>query len=162
MLTFVQDGPPAPSPIVPNMSSEAPTSPVAAFAELAYRDGAAAVDWLEQALGFERLFVVDGEGGGVLHAELACGSTVVMLESVGPGNEYGMRSPLDLPGTSGCVCIAVDDPDQRCAQAREAGGIVVTEPFDTPYGARSGVVRDPEGHVWVVSTHRPHPPRGSH
>lgn len=138
------------------MSPELPMSPVAGFAELAYRDGAAAVSWLEQALGFERLFVVDGEDGGVLHAELACGSTVVMLESVGPDNEYGMRSPLDLPGTTGCVCIGVDDPDQRCAQGRKAGGVVVTEPFVTPYGARSSVVRDPEGHVWVISTHRPH------
>ena len=140
------------------MSPEAPLRPVAAFAELAYRDGTAAVAWLEQALGLKTLFVVDGTDGRVLHAELACGSTVVMLESVDAGNEYGMRSPLDLLGTSGCTCVTVDDPDQRCDRAQAAGGVIVTAPFDTPYGARSGVVKDPEGHIWVITTHRPHAP----
>lgn len=45
--------------------------------------------------------------------------------------------------------FAVTDPDAAAATVRSAGGSVLTEPMDTPYG-RMGIVADPAGATFVV------------
>ena len=51
------------------------------------------------------------------------------------------------------MCFAFDaGVDAICARA--VGAIIVTEPYDTPYGSREFSCRDPEGHVWSVGTYR--------
>jgi uncharacterized glyoxalase superfamily protein PhnB len=64
-----------------------------------------------------------------------------------------MHSPLALNGTNQCICIALEDVDGAFAAARAAGATVITEPRDTPYGAREFSVKDPEGHVWSVGNY---------
>jgi len=53
------------------------------------------------------------------------------------------------------VGLAVDaGVDAICARAWAVGAIIVTEPYDTPYGSREFSCRDTEGHVWSVGTYR--------
>lgn len=59
---------------------------------LKYEDAYAAIDFLEQAFGFERLHVYDGENGGVAHAELLFAGEVVMLGSVSEGDKRFSRA----------------------------------------------------------------------
>ena len=54
---------------------------------LRYRNGAAAIDWLCAAFGFERKMVVPADGGRVAHAELTLGNGMIMLGDV--ETEYG-------------------------------------------------------------------------
>ncbi len=53
--------------------------------------------------------------------------------------------------------IWVDDADEAAAKAREAGGSVLTEPFDVMDAGRMAVLADPEGAalcVWQARAHR--------
>ena len=48
------------------------------FPIIAYRDEAAAIEWLCSVFGFEKLMVVQGEDGAIVHAELKLGPGVIM------------------------------------------------------------------------------------
>jgi uncharacterized protein len=53
--------------------------------------------------------------------------------------------------------IWVDSADETAAKVREAGGNVVTEPFDIPGSGRMAVVTDPEGAafcLWQAKEHK--------
>ncbi len=129
--------------------------PTKLYACLSYRDPSAAIAFLGRAFGFTPLLVVPDDQGGVAHAELALGDDLIMLGSAKP--ELGWVSPLDLPGRNATVCGFVPDPDAHCARALAAGATLVRAPYDTPYGARTYSVRDPEGHEWHFGTYRPVP-----
>ncbi len=49
--------------------------------------------------------------------------------------------------------VEVDDVDQRCAAAVEAGATILHGPFDIPTVGRVGIVKDPTGAVlgWMTS-----------
>ncbi|HEX6116321.1 MAG TPA: VOC family protein [Solirubrobacterales bacterium] len=119
---------------------------------LLYADADAAIEWLEQTLGFERREVHrDEDGGGIRHAELEFGSAVVMLSSAGMGREP-FRS---LPAGNALVYCATDDVDALYERAREAGADIALELTDTDYGSRDFTARDPEGTLWAFGTYRP-------
>lgn len=52
------------------------------------------------------------------------------------------------------VTFTVDDVDAGAAKAKELGGTVLVEPFDTP-PVRNAVIADPQGAVFVVSKYTP-------
>lgn len=119
---------------------------------LLYRDAAAAIDWLERALGFRRRLVVPGPDGAVKHAELTHGPDVLMIGSSRP--DQGWYSPLELKGATATVCLVVEDPDAAYARATAAGMEITFELKDQEYGSREFTGRDPEGHTWTVGTYR--------
>lgn len=117
---------------------------------LSYKNPRAAIDWLEQAFGFERAFLVLDDNGGVGHAELRHGDSLLML-----GGEWtdNIRSPLSLGGkNTQCVHVHLSsDIEGHCAKARAAGAVIVQELQDQFYGDRTYRAVDPEGHVWTFS-----------
>lgn len=48
--------------------------------------------------------------------------------------------------------VYVADAEVTCRRAVEAGAISLEAVWDTPYGDRRGMVRDPWGNVWQVAT----------
>jgi uncharacterized glyoxalase superfamily protein PhnB len=122
----------------------------AIYPVLTYQDAQAAMDFVENAFGAERLAVHDGENGGVVHAELRCGDVVLMLSSTSEGDE---RFNQGAGKTS--VYIVVDDPDPLFERAKAAGAKVELELADQSYGSRDFTVRDPEGNLWSFGTYRP-------
>ncbi len=127
------------------------------FPNLRYRHPAAAIAWLEQALGFARHFVAE-EDGHIVHAQMRLGTTLLFLGPDHADDRYGMHSPLALNGTGQGVCIVIDNGvDALCDKARAAGAVILTDPYDTPYGSREFTCRDPEGHIWSVGTYRGEP-----
>jgi uncharacterized glyoxalase superfamily protein PhnB len=122
---------------------------ISIYPTLSYEDAPAAIDFLCEAFGFERLQVMTGEGDDreVVHAELRLGDGIVMV---------GGRRRDDL-ATSGTqlVYVALDDLDEHHARAAKAGAQIIREPFDTDYGSRDYQARDPEGNVWAFGTYRP-------
>ena len=117
---------------------------------LKYDDAHAAIEFLENTFGFERLQVHEGENGGVAHAELKFHDEVVMLGSVSEGDQ---RFSQGAGRTS--VYVVIDDPDSLYARARDAGAEIVMEPTDQDYGSRDFAARDPEGNLWSFGTYRP-------
>lgn len=123
------------------------------YATFRYRDPARMIDWLSRAFGF-KIHVRYGEGDEVHHAELVLGSSMIMLGSV-RDDEYGalVGAPGDNGGKS--VYVAVDDTDALHAKAKAAGAEILKELYDTDYGSRDFMCRDPEGNVWTFGTYWP-------
>ncbi len=107
-----------------------------------YADPAAAVRWLGEVLGLREALRVPMPEGGVGHAELVSGDQVVMIGVAG-GERFGDVSSITL--------VFVDDVEATCKRAAEAGGAVVGEPLDQPWGLRQAVIADPEGQRWEIT-----------
>jgi uncharacterized glyoxalase superfamily protein PhnB len=112
---------------------------------LRYRDPHAAIDWLCQAFGAEKLLVVPDDNGSVRHAELKLGNGAIML-----GGDRD--DPWGKVGTA-AVYVAIADPDAHYARATAAGAEIIRELNDTPYGSREYGAKDPEGNTWSFGTY---------
>ena len=116
---------------------------------LFYQDAKAAYRWLEQAFGFQPLFVILDPEGNLAHSEMTYGDAVVMI-----GNEWSedYRSPKSLGGpTTQSVHVQLaegEDIDAHCSHARSQGAAILQEPATQFYGDRSYSAKDPEGHIW--------------
>jgi len=122
-----------------------------------YHDAAAAIEWLCKAFGFEKQLVVPGENGSIAHAQLTCGSGMIMLGSAGD-DEFGrlVKPPRDLGGLgSQSAYVIVEDADIHYRRAIAAGATIVMDIEDKDYGGRGYTCRDPEGHVWSFGSYDP-------
>lgn len=109
-----------------------------------YRDAPAAVDWLCEAFGFERRMVVEGEDGGIAHAELCFGTGMVMLGTARKDSYGALVAPPEGTCSQGLYVI-VADVDAHYERARSAGAEIVIDIKDEDYGGRDYTCRDPEG-----------------
>ena len=125
---------------------------------LYYDDAAAAIDWICNVFGFEVRMKIEGEGGRIVHSELAFGDGLIMVgdakvRSEGP-NPLPSKSPRALGGTNTqTLCVFVDDADAHCEHARAAGAQIIDEPTTHDYGEDNWADRtyraaDLEGHHW--------------
>lgn len=123
---------------------------------LHHNDPAAALDWFTEAFGFERTPVYESPDGAIAHAEMRFGDGMIMLGSSGE-NDLGLRTPSELGAVNQGISIYVEDDalDAHYERARSAGAEILRELYDTPYGTRAYVSRDPEGHLWSFGTYRP-------
>lgn len=77
--------------------------------------------------------------------ELSCGAVFEVKDA----DEFD-HDPLRLGGRGLLLSVVSADPDRLAQRMAEAGGEIVFEVADQPYGARQGRVRDPFGHEWIV------------
>ena len=114
---------------------------------LVYDDPRAAVEWLQEAFGFEvRMLVEDGDGN-MVHNELELGSGLLYV--AGPGFRPGAVSPASQSGKfTASLYVYVDDVDAHCEKARAAGAKIVEGPVTRDYGDRLYGCEDCGGHVW--------------
>lgn len=135
------------------MSTDAAIEPPRIYPTFRYRDAATMIDWLCDTFGFSvHVKYMDGER--VAHAELALGSSIIMCGEV-RDDEYGaiVGAPGDNGGKS--IYIAVDDTDALFQRVKKAGADIVKPLYDTAYGSRDFMCRDPEGNVWTFGTYWP-------
>ncbi|HKG46260.1 MAG TPA: VOC family protein [Pyrinomonadaceae bacterium] len=116
---------------------------------LVINGAAEAMEYYKKAFGAVELFRMD-HGGKIGHAEMKIGDSPFML---GDENEQ-YKGPKSIGGTPVSLMIYVDDVDTIYAQALEAGGTELKPLQDQFYGDRSGTLRDPFGHIWMVATHK--------
>jgi uncharacterized glyoxalase superfamily protein PhnB len=121
-----------------------------------YHDAPSMIDWLCEAFGFERHLVVEDGQGGIAHAQLTFGNSMIMLGSVRE-DEFGklQLSPAALGGTTQSPYIVVSEADEVYDRAKAAGAEIVIEIKDEDYGGRGFSCRDPEGHLWIIGTYNP-------
>ena len=119
--------------------------PQTVFPCITFRDARASIDWLERALGAERVEVHEDADGRVAHAEVRIGESLVMA-----GDERA-GSRATPPGVS-VIYVVVPDADAAYERARSAGA-EVTEPVDQDYGSRDITVTDPDGNRWSLGTY---------
>lgn len=117
------------------------------------KDAEAMIRWLKDVLGFTERVVYRGDGI-VHHAELALGSSILMLGQH-RDNDYGkLVGDLDARRTDS-VYVAVGDADALYARVKAAGARIEMELYDTEYGSRDFACRDPEGNLWSFGTYWP-------
>jgi uncharacterized glyoxalase superfamily protein PhnB len=119
-----------------------------------YKDAAAMIAWLEKAFGFTVRAKYANDAGEIQHAELAYGSSIIML---GTAREDDYGSIVGMPGQNGgkSVYVAVDDADKLYARATAEGAKIVQELTDRDYGSREFICRDPEDNIWCFGTYWP-------
>lgn len=122
---------------------------------LRYRDAPAAVEYLQNVLGFEAKMVVEGEGAIIEHAQMTHGLGMIMLGSV-RDDEYDQAiSDGGEPTGRGSNYIIVDDVYAHAEHARSFGGHIIMEPEEQDYGGAAYSLKDPEGNVWSFGSYNP-------
>ncbi len=110
---------------------------------LVSRDTGRLLDFITTVLGGEELARIPTEDGGIGHAEIRVGDSVLLAFDARP----------DWPDTPSLLRVFVDDARAVFDRAVAAGARVVTELDDTAWGDRTGRIRDPLGNIWWVVQH---------
>ncbi len=117
--------------------------------KLLVSDADAAIDFYTEALDATLVLRVADERGVVNHAEITLGTaTLALAQSV---EEWGWNDPDSLGGSPVLVTANVPDPDSTAERMVRLGAELVIPVENRPYGKRQGRVRDPFGHLWVLS-----------
>jgi len=115
------------------------------------KGAARAIEFYKQAFGAVERMRLEMPGG-IGHAELNLGDSVIMLADECPS--VRALSPQSIGGTPVMIHLYVPDVDAVFARAL-AGGAKVLQPVeDKFYGDRSGSLTDPFGHQWAVATRK--------
>ena len=89
----------------------------------------------------KRVFEAAGEIQGEAPAQVRIGDSLVMVSRTGAREAF----PAFL-------YVYVEDADATYQRALDAGATSLEAVWDTPYGDRRGMVKDPWGNVWQVAT----------
>lgn len=112
-------------------------------------DANAAIEFYKTAFNAVELYrLVDPQDGRIGHAELTVHGSLLMLADEYPEHN---KSAKTLGGTPVRLSLMVDDVDTAFERALAAGATCVRPLADQFYGHRSGCLRDPFGHDWLVS-----------
>jgi uncharacterized glyoxalase superfamily protein PhnB len=120
------------------------------FPALRYKDGQAALRWLEEAFGFTRQVAHPNLDGSLAHAQMTHGAGMIML---GSGGKADPQNPWSTESLG--VYVQVDDIDAHYARAKAADAEIVRELADTSYGAREYSAHDLDGHLRSFGTYNP-------
>jgi uncharacterized glyoxalase superfamily protein PhnB len=115
---------------------------------LCVSDAGRAIEFYERAFGAKEKFRLTEPSGRIGHAELDFGGMTLMLSDEFP--ECGIRSAAAIGATPVTIHLHVDDADAMIRASAEHGATVEREPKDEFYGERSGAIRDPFGHRWLI------------
>jgi PhnB protein len=139
------------NPISESTFGDAMTDVQEVYPYLRVHNTSEAIEFYARAFDAKEQFRLTEPSGRIGHAEIKIGPATVMLSDEYP--EYGIRGPLSLGGTSFSIHLHVDDVDKAFAKAVAAGASVLRPLQDQFYGERSGTVRDPFGHEWLLGGH---------
>lgn len=120
-------------------------------AYLVIRDAAAAIEFYTAVFGAELVSRMDMPGGKVGHAELRFDDTMLMLSEEFPEQDW--KGPESIGGSPVTLFFYVKDVDAVFDAAVKRGAIPVRPVEDQFYGDRSGILKDPFGHLWSIGTH---------
>ncbi|MBI5684348.1 MAG: VOC family protein [Verrucomicrobia bacterium] len=101
------------------------------------------IEFLKRAFDATELSRIARADGGVMHAELKIGDSIVMVCEA---------SELCKP-TTASLYLYVNDADTVYRRAVQAGGVSQMELGDQFWGDRGGSVTDPAGNQWWIATH---------
>ena len=104
---------------------------------LVVHDAALQANFLKQA------FDASGDFRTDRPSVIKIGDSLVMVSGV------GVREMMPA-----FLYLYVEDTDATYHRALEAGATSLEAPWDTPYGERRGMVKDPCGNIWQIATHK--------
>lgn len=117
---------------------------------LIVKDASRAIAFYCDVFEAKELFRLAEPSGKVGHAELELGESLLMIADEYP--DFGALSPVSVGGTPVSLQLYVADVDATVARAVQAGATLLRPIKDEFYGDRTGVIVDPFGHRWHLST----------
>jgi PhnB protein len=90
-----------------------------------------------------------GPGGIVVHATLRIGQCILSMAEQVP--KWQLFSPAALGGSPVLMRLTISDPDAVATRMVGRGGEIILPIEDRSYRKREGRVRDPFGHLWILS-----------
>ncbi len=115
-------------------------------------DTDAAISWYRTVFGAVELFRNVLPDGTVLFVELAVGDARLLVSAEVPS--LNALAPTTIGGSPVLLLAETDDVDDLARRAVFAGGSVEMPVREMFFGERYGVVADPFGHRWALSTRR--------
>jgi uncharacterized glyoxalase superfamily protein PhnB len=118
---------------------------------LVFKDAAAAIAWYGKVYGAKEISrMVGPDGKSTWHAEIQIGDSLLYLVDESPMG--GGVAPSGPRTTTASFQIFVPDADALIKVATDAGATAIMPASDMFWGDRMGVVSDPFGHLWMIST----------
>lgn len=119
-------------------------------ARLVVPDSDRAIEFYQKALGAELVERYrDDVIGKVVHAAIRVDGVIIAL--VDAHEEFGNTPPESLGGSPVMLQLRVDDARAVGKSLVDAGAEVIFPIRDQFYGKREGRLRDPFGHIWIIS-----------
>ena len=115
--------------------------------------GAAAIDWYRDVFRAQEVSRAVGAAGRVAHAELRIGESSIFLGDEHPHLEQ-IFAPPRIGGTPVYLDIETDDVAGLFERAIAAGATAIRQPTDSQMPVQSAKVRDPFGHIWLITRSR--------
>jgi PhnB protein len=114
-------------------------------------DGAdEAIEWYGHVFGAVEVTRMTGGAGRVAHAELQIGDASVFVADEHPHYE-AIIGPAKVGGTPVYIDLETDDVAGLHDRAVAAGATSIRAPTDPSMEVQSAKVRDPFGHVWLIT-----------
>ena len=117
---------------------------------LCCKGAAAALDFYRTGFGARERMRMTSPDGTIGHAEFVVSGAPIMLSDEYP--DMGVFSPTSVGGSPVTVHLYVKNVDAFVDRAVSAGATLLRAVEDMPYGDRTGNIRDPFGHRWMVAT----------
>jgi uncharacterized glyoxalase superfamily protein PhnB len=121
-------------------------------AHIVVKDSRKAIEFYKKAFGAQDPHIAEGPDGGVMHATVKIGDSILMLNDEFP--DFHVLSPTS---TNADTCVRlnlyVPDANKVWKNALDAGATVVMPLQDQFWGDRYGQVQDPFGHRWSIAQH---------
>ncbi len=117
---------------------------------LAVKNAPHALEWYNRAFGAEEVMRLTAPDGTIAHAEMKIADHIFMLTEEDPEHN---ASPQTLGGTSVIIHLFTPDVDAFAEEAVKAGAEIIFPVKLQFYGAKSGRIKDPFGHQWIIATH---------
>ena len=119
---------------------------------LTVRGAADAIEFYKKAFGAQEMMRFPGpDGKTIMHAEIKIGDSRIMLNDEFP--QMKCMSPQSVGGASSGIFLYVENADATFNKAVSAGAKITMPIMDAFWGDRCGVIEDPFGHKWTISTH---------
>ncbi len=117
---------------------------------LTLQDAAGAIEFYKRAFGATETMRLTDPSGKIMHAEIQIGNAPILLADEFP--QFGAVAPQTLGGSPVKMYLDVDNVDAFAKHAIAAGAKVLRPIENHFYGHRMGVLADPFGYSWMVST----------
>ncbi|MFI6900453.1 VOC family protein [Nonomuraea sp. NPDC050394] len=115
-------------------------------------DTESAITFYKAAFGAVEVFRNTLPNGAILFVELQVGDGRLLVSEETP--ELGALAPPTVGGSPVLILLEIDDPDEVERRALDAGAVSEMPVQEAFWGEKYGVIRDPFGHRWAVTTAR--------
>jgi len=124
---------------------------VTAYLIIGHGRASEALAFYARAFNAKEMMRMPNADGGIMHAEIRLGDSVVMLADESPKTQaFG---PDHYGGSPVSLMVYVPDVDATTKQAASAGAKIIRPVADQFYGDRTAGLQDPFGHRWYLATH---------